>query len=129
MAYDNLNKVWKKSGADLTDIDHTMGLWVYMSQVSHLKTVGVVPESTNINLYAGWNLVGYPSFTAKTVSNALSSISYDTVFTYDSSDTNDPWKYTTSYKASYFHDLSNMGIGSGYWVEISSGQSWLVAGE
>jgi hypothetical protein len=40
----------------------------------NLAIAGKVPSSTSIQLYEGWNFVGYPSLTNKTVGDALSGI-------------------------------------------------------
>lgn len=41
--------------------DHTMGLWIRMNTEDTLTIIGVEPDCTNITLYPGWNMVGYPS--------------------------------------------------------------------
>jgi len=41
--------------------DHTMGLWIRMTQNDTLTIEGTVPISTDIVLEPGWNMVGYPS--------------------------------------------------------------------
>jgi len=48
---------------DLTKINNTMGLWVYITDIGdgYLTVSGQEPNSTSINLKSGWNLVGYPS--------------------------------------------------------------------
>ncbi|MCK4443626.1 MAG: hypothetical protein KAW09_03720, partial [Thermoplasmata archaeon] len=47
---------------DLKTINHTMGVWVSVTESSNLTVAGLVPEETVILLHAGWNLIGFPSF-------------------------------------------------------------------
>lgn len=46
---------------DLDDWNHTMGIWVRMTENATLTVVGLEPVNTTITLYPGWNMVGYPS--------------------------------------------------------------------
>ncbi|MFO8110654.1 MAG: C1 family peptidase [Thermoplasmata archaeon] len=41
--------------------DHTMGIWIRMYVADVLTIRGTVPAYTDIHLYPGWNMVGYPS--------------------------------------------------------------------
>jgi hypothetical protein len=56
---------------DMPTISNGMGFWIYLTanggdQVITLSSYVATPASTLIQLYAGWNLVGYPSATATT---------------------------------------------------------------
>jgi hypothetical protein len=46
----------------LNNINHTMGLWVNVTQNSNLTVAGIVPARTTIELRTGWNIVSFPSF-------------------------------------------------------------------
>ncbi|GEM_PF-3126353 len=46
---------------DLDTLDHTMGIWIRMVEDNSLTIEGHVPESTEIVLNPGWNMVGLPS--------------------------------------------------------------------
>ncbi|MFQ6107663.1 MAG: nitrous oxide reductase family maturation protein NosD [Thermoplasmata archaeon] len=48
----------------LWNVNHTMGVWVNVTQDSNLTVAGIVPAQTTIHLHKGWNLVGVPSFNA-----------------------------------------------------------------
>jgi parallel beta-helix repeat protein len=67
-SYDSINQEWRSSSISkpyaqsLEYLNHTMGIWVNVTQNSNLTVAGVVPTSTTIDLQAGWNLVGFPSF-------------------------------------------------------------------
>ena len=86
-----------------------------------LHISGTVPESTDINLKTGWNLIGYNSLESQPITDALSSITgnYSIVWAYDTSDTADHWKkYDPS--APFGNDLANMEAGKGYWIMMTT---------
>lgn len=69
---------------DLIDVNETMGVWVRISSPDVFAVAGIVPDSTIIQIKSGWNLIGFPSMTNRTVGNFLSSITYDRVEAFDS---------------------------------------------
>jgi parallel beta-helix repeat protein len=101
----------------LTAVNHTMGLWINVVQDSNLTVAGVVPGITNVSLKAGWNLVGYPSFAERTVSDALSSIVYERIEGHDDTSPQDLKLYT---------DTDIMKPGYGYWIKVPFDQTWTV---
>jgi PKD repeat protein len=60
---------------DNTVIDNTKGFWIHLTgnEGDGVLTAGsgTEPVPTSIQLYAGWNLVGYPAVTEVTVSDAF----------------------------------------------------------
>jgi len=146
-AYDasNASDPWKRYSVgvpsyanDLTEIDSTMGFWILATEpvaltVSGSKPValtvlGSVPSSTDISLYSGWNLVGYPSQTTRPIAEALGSIDtkYDLIYAYHASDTADPWKKYNPAAPSFLNDLVEMEPGWGYWIRVSEDCTWSV---
>jgi len=126
---------WKKFNTaapsflnDLTDIDETMGLWIRATEAVTLTVSGSVPSSTDISLYTGWNLVGYPSQTTRPIDEALASIDgkYDLVYAYDAWDAADPWKKYNTAAPPFLNDLTEMGPGWGYWIRVSEDCTWTV---
>ena len=92
-----------------------------MTSDNALNISGTVPESTDINLKAGWNLIGYNSLESQPIIDVLSSITgnYSIVWAYDASDTTDHWKkYDPS--APFGNDLANMEVGKGYWIMMNT---------
>ncbi len=86
---DQLNP-WKsytpsKPFNDLTYVDESMGIWVFGPQSGIWTVTGVVQPQISIQIKAGWNLIGFPSMTQRTVGNLLSGISYDRVEAYSPS--------------------------------------------
>ncbi len=106
---------------DLTNLDGKMGIWIRVADSPTLSVSGQVPTRTDIRLCEGWNLVGYPSTQAKSITNALSSIEgkYALVYAYDASDTADPWKKYDVNAPPYANDLTEMRSGLGYWIKVS----------
>ena len=126
---------WKKYNTaapsflnDLTDIDETMGLWIRATEPVTLTVSGSVPSSTDISLYTGWNLVGYPSQTTRPIAEALAGIEgkYDLVYAYDAWDAEDPWKKYNTAAPPFLNDLTEMGPGWGYWIRVSEDCVWSV---
>ena len=121
-ATDN-NNPWKthRPGAstnDLFSIDHTMGLWIYLTEPNVTFTVkGLIPTSSTIALYAGWNLVGYPTETNKTVSNALWGTGADRVEIFDA---------MNPYLISEVGPTHIMKPGEGYWVHVPADTIWFI---
>jgi len=119
---------WKKyvPGApdwanDLQEMVPGQGYWIKMLYSSSTLTVTGLPlASTQVNLESGWNLIGYPSTESQSISDALSSIQdkYEIVWTYNSSDTQDPWKRYMPGGAPG-NDLDDMKPGCGYWIKMT----------
>lgn len=76
----DLNDPWKhyhvlkpSSLNDLNEINHTMGLWVHITDPGGTTLVvkgDVLSFNQSITLLPGWNLVGYPSLRNRTRDNA-----------------------------------------------------------
>jgi hypothetical protein len=72
-----------KTMNDLSEWNSTMALWVEVNSDNYLTVAGLVPSTTDVPIYAGWNLIGHPSFSSKTVEDTLSGISYERVEAFD----------------------------------------------
>jgi len=103
---------------DLWFIDNTMGFWIHMANSATLTVYGTMPASTNIQLWAGWNLIGYPSFnTTTTIADALVGTNYDGVEGFDAAQ---------PYRLIPLADTYVMTPGEGYWVHVPSDVVWNV---
>jgi hypothetical protein len=102
--------------SDLHLIYPDEGYWINMTGDANLTVTGMEMANTQILLAAGWNLIGYPTFTVQGVAGALSSIdgSYELVRTYD---TEAGWM-TYDPMHPEFSDLMQMAPGFGYWVKM-----------
>jgi hypothetical protein len=121
---------WHSSNGDLTNIDHKMGIWIHMKTADELVTVGRIERATLIQLYEGWNLVGYTYHLGSTfINDALSGLPYSAVQSYDASDPTDNWKHNTTKKTGLWescNDLDDMQMGDGYWILVGSDCDWII---
>ena|GEM_PF-3626108 len=106
-----------------TNIDNQMGVWVHLTIVVGDKLTtglgGNFPASqVQINLYAGWNMVGYPSQTPMAANLALAGTGATIISVYIPA---------TPYIQD-FTDLSlvTMDNGNAYWVFVPAGITWDV---
>jgi len=114
-------KTYRAGGAsDLSAVDNQMGLWLYVTAVGDgiIGTSGTAPSSTQIQLRAGWNLVGYPSLTPRTAQTALAGTGADIVSVFQAA-------------APYVQDIYDlsavtMQAGRGYWVHVPADTTWTV---
>jgi|GEM_PF-6240032 len=106
---------------DLAPVDNTMGLWVHVTAVGDgFLTVGtgVVPASTNIQLFAGWNMVGYPSLTQRQISTALAGTGYDRPV--------EGFSAAAPYRTTELADTYMMTAGEAYWIHVPADTIWVV---
>jgi hypothetical protein len=106
-----------KTYRTLFDIDHRMGFWIDMTKDDHLVVAGLVPEMTQIELGHNWNLVGYPSFIDRTVSDALAGIDWQKV---------QGWGDTPPHHQKQMGASDIMTAGEGYWIWVDLPQVWEV---
>ncbi|MCK4457426.1 MAG: Ig-like domain-containing protein [Thermoplasmata archaeon] len=107
-----------KTYGTLFDIDHKMGFWIDMTKDDHLVVAGLVPEMTQIELGHNWNLVSYPSFIDRTVSDALAGIDWVKV---------QGWGATPPYHQKQMSASDIMTAGEGYWIWVDLPQVWVVS--
>jgi parallel beta-helix repeat protein len=109
---------------DLEKINHTMGIWLHITDPEGTTLVVIGEELTfnqDISLYPGWNLVGFPSKTNKTRDIALGTLNFgsdiDSIWTYNS--TINKWIELND-AMDYFE------VGQGYWMHSKVTQVWNV---
>ncbi len=107
---------------DLTAISSKKGYWISMANRSAAESSGTISSVNQIPLYAGWNMIGYPSNTTRTAASAFSPIngSYSSVYAYFANDTGDPWKVYNPNIGAEFNDLANIQPFYGYWVNATT---------
>lgn len=103
---------------DEIEINHEEGYYVDMMNPDYLVVAGKLPINTQIQLKAGWNLVGYPSTITGTRNDALSSISglYNKVVFFNTT----KGKYETVGPG----DIMNPWFG--YWIHATADCEWEV---
>lgn len=104
---------------DLHTLDRTMAFWINITEPDVLLTVrGHKPTSTNILLYAGWNLVGFPTLDeSMTVGDALWGTGADGVEVFYS---------LAQYWIKEVGSTHIMKPGEGYWVHVPADTNWVV---
>jgi hypothetical protein len=113
------NVNWPSFLNELDGLDHTIGFWIHITDPNAVLTVtGSIPVSTSIQLYAGWNLVGYPSFVPQTVADALSSTGADQVEVFDSGEPYNLREVASDYL---------MTPGQGYWIHVPADTVWVLS--
>jgi hypothetical protein len=122
--YDSFSGEWKSYtsfkpySGDLITLNRTMGVWVDVSNDCNLTVAGIVARNTVIQLYARWNLVGYPSFNATyTTSDLKTAVNSQRVEEYNTS---------VPYHLKVLGDTEFIQAGYGYWVWVDSSAAWIV---
>ena len=126
-AYDALDSDhWKTNATfkpdqlnDLKLLNHKIGFWINITEPNvNLTVYGYKTEMTSIPLYAGWNLVGYPTLNdTMTVANALWGTGADRVEVCDTSEPYNLKEVVSTYV---------MKPGEGYWIHVPSDTIWVV---
>ncbi|MBI5000609.1 MAG: exo-alpha-sialidase [Euryarchaeota archaeon] len=116
------NTGWSSSLNDLATVDHTICLWVNVTDKGSdgmLTVTGTLPTSTSIYLYPGWNMVGYPA----QVENGytVASLKSDTGATMV-----EGFNASATYKTSILPDSYTLLRGRGYWIYVPAGTTWVV---
>jgi parallel beta-helix repeat protein len=116
-------EVEKPYGNDLLDINETMGFWIHIIHpgVTIFNYNGTQPTGIQkINLYPGWNQVGYPSNTNRIRYEGLNNLEFG--IDIDSIQ----WFNSTTIT---WHDLGpgdSFEIGKGYWIHSRVETIWEV---
>jgi len=123
--YDSILSEWNSNNIytpdslnDFSTLNHKQGFWINITELNvNLTVSGYISTSTNINLYAGWNLVGYPTLTEKTVADALWGTGADKVEAFDSAE---------PYRIKEVGPTYLMKPGEGYWVHVPMDTTWII---
>ena len=122
--YDSSSQEWKWFTKDktysrgLSNLNNTMGVWVNATQDCNLTVAGIVPAQTTIQLYTGWNLVGFPSFNNYyTVADLKAEAGATRV---------EGYAPTPPYHLRVLEDAEALLAGYGYWVKVDIDVDWIV---
>jgi hypothetical protein len=109
--------------SDLQFLTRRAGYIVLANGTSNKTVEGRRIGFTEVPIVAGWNLVGYPAFTVRNVSDAFDSInsSYSVVIGY-----NKTAEQFATYANPSGGDLEVVTPGEGYWVNGTAAASWMV---
>jgi len=104
---------------DLKSINHKIGFWINITEPRvYLYVRGHESMITQIPLYAGWNLVGYPSLTEERISTALAGTGYDRSV--------ESFNASAPYRISQLADSYMMKPGEAYWIHVPADTIWTV---
>jgi hypothetical protein len=113
----------------LTNLDETQGFWIHMTTADTLDVTGTIVANSSISLLdnvGGWNLVGYPSNTNRSLPGAITTET-NFVYSYHPSDVIDPWKlFDRDFPIPELNDLQTMTPGWGYWMYVTADSNWSV---
>jgi hypothetical protein len=112
---------------DFTYVDNTMSFWIHITVYGdgNLTVVGDLPitgEVYNIQLYTGWNLVGYPCMTSQDVMTLIGGMLFNIIQT-EVYDQVDPYRTRWQDPWDPFYFLSP---GQGIWIEVSADEIWAI---
>jgi hypothetical protein len=101
---------------DLWDIDHSQAFWVNVLAEDDWVIAGLVPVLTQVQLYAGWNLVSFPSFNnIYTVGQLKLDVGALSVEGYDPS---------IPYCLTHLNDMDVVTAGKGFWIYVVANTVW-----
>jgi peptidoglycan/xylan/chitin deacetylase (PgdA/CDA1 family) len=140
-AWDSAAQMWHKYdptappyASDLDELDPKQGFWLNITESGPVlwTLAGIPAASTDITLYPGWNLVGYPAAAARGLPDALiqhglTTADYSLIYAYHAADGLNAWKL---YDPQAPSSLTALGPGWGYWVMVTipagETRSWTV---
>jgi hypothetical protein len=106
-------KPWK---GDLWNLNHMQAYWINVVAEDDWVVAGLVPVFTQIQLYAGWNFVSFPSFnplyTVGQLKLDIAALDVEGV------DPGVPYCLTT------LGDLDMITAGKGFWIYVASARVW-----
>jgi uncharacterized protein YkwD len=108
---------------DLNEINNKMGFWIHITDNDGADLVidGNAPSSPqNVPLRKGWNLVGYPSTTARKRNIALNNLIFGTEI--DAVEYHD----NTVQNIKDLEQKDNMKPATGYWIHATQDCTWIV---
>ena len=107
---------------DMPAMTNAMGVWLWITanggdQMLTLNSPAAIPASTVINLYAGWNLVGYPSTTDRSGTTTPGLVDMISVYSGSAAYTD----YMFAQK-----NLVTLHHGNAYFMHAASDTTWTV---
>ncbi|MEE9341065.1 MAG: CRTAC1 family protein, partial [Thermoplasmata archaeon] len=103
---------------DLTAVEPGRGYWIDVTADSYVEYIGTVPGNTSVMLYIGWNMIGYASYTDRTIQDAFQGLPIVDIEGYDASAVPHLLRDMSSAEA--------MTAGEAYWVRVDDHFLWTV---
>jgi hypothetical protein len=95
----------------------TDGWWIRAGTDTYFDVTGMIPGNVTVSLKAGWNLVGYPTLTDRTVAESLLGLPYTRVESFDP---------LSPYHLRAMSGNEYMTTGMGYWIQVTQDTTWFV---
>jgi uncharacterized protein (TIGR03790 family) len=118
---------WKtyKAGRDpslneLKWITNQMGFWIHMRAEGDVVVAADVLPTTVVRLKYGWNLVGYPSFTNRTISDSLAGVPWTKIEGFD--------PLATPHHLRVLTPTDVLSPGTAIWIKVTQDSWWTVDG-
>lgn len=104
---------------DLKYLNHKQGIYIFITEPNvTLQVRGAIPTTTSIPLYAGINIVGYPTLSnTKTIGEALAGTGAYKVEVFNAS---------APYQVKEVGPSYIMKPGEGYWIYVPTNTVWIV---
>ncbi|MEW5937014.1 MAG: hypothetical protein AB1665_04240, partial [Candidatus Thermoplasmatota archaeon] len=113
------NTEWSPILNTLWHLNHKMGFWLHVKEDCTLIAFGEPQTTTSIQLYAGWNMVGYPA--RNDTWYTVGDLKNDTGATFV-----EGFNASAPYLTSVLPDTYVLKKGEGYWVYVSAATTWTV---
>lgn len=131
--YDSAMKSWLKYIPgypyylnDLQFIEYGKGYWIQVSQDVIFNVIGNFIEYKRIFLYPGWNFVGFNSTVPLTVEQALSSLDYKSICTYNNDEIRKQWERQMPGAPTFLNKMSKLESGKGYGIYVDKTCLWQI---
>ncbi|MCK4367460.1 MAG: TIGR03790 family protein [Thermoplasmata archaeon] len=118
---------WKtfKAGRDpslneLRWITNEMGFWIHMKTEADIVVGAEELPTTWVRLKYGWNLVGYPSFSDRTIQDSLAGVPWTRIEGFD--------PLATPHHLKVLSPTDVLSPGTAIWIKVTQDCWWLVDG-
>ncbi len=110
----------------LENIEPGKGYLIYMNNPATLLIAGNELDTKDIQLFKGWNLVGYNSLISESPMNALASLPTGTcIYAYNSE--NETWLRYVVGDPKFLNNLNLLDPGCGYWIYVEQDCVWDIS--
>ena len=109
---------------DFVSLRPGKGYFIDMTEPATLLLVGEKVADQDIQLYQGWNLVGYSSLTEKSIAQISAGLPNGAII-YGHDSQNQEWlRYTKGKGLDFLNTLKQLEPGKGYWVWVEQDLVW-----
>jgi uncharacterized protein (TIGR03790 family) len=105
---------------ELRWITNEMGFWIHMNTEGDVLVAASELPTTMIGLKYGWNLVGYPSFSNRTISDALAGVPWTRIEGFD--------PLAAPHQLKVLSPSDVLSPGTAIWIRVTQDCWWTVDG-